>query len=238
MAATGKGARTRQRIVRCAASLLAERGVTETNLADVVQSAQLTKGALYFHFASKDELISGIELEYNADSQRMVAGIETDPDPVRRLVRLSFALMRRQLSSSLARAHNRLMLARVTPDVQRHLPVPPTDWAALILDWLDQGVRQGRLPSALDLRCVAETLDDYLIGAVTAHHVEVRSVDPLQRMASFWRVFLLPALATEPHRRAELDRLVAEEERRPPGPDPFSAEADSPQVPAGTTGSG
>src|SRR5947209_11963640 len=138
MAMTGKGARTRERIVRSAATILAERGVTATNLADVVHEAQVTKGALYFHFASKDELILGIELEYHADSREMVGSIERDPDPMRRLVLLSFALLRRQMSNFLAQAHSRLMLARAMPQVQRMLPVPPIDWAALMLAWLEQ----------------------------------------------------------------------------------------------------
>jgi AcrR family transcriptional regulator len=222
VAATGKGARTRQRIVHCAAAILAERGVHGTNLADVVQAARVTKGALYFHFTSKDELILGVEHEYHVDSHRMVATIERDQDPLHRLVLLSFALLRRQLTNSLAQAHSRLMLARVTPQVQSKLIFPPIDWTQTILEWLGQAEREGLLPADVDLLGVAETLDDCLIGAVTGHQVEHRSVAPLSRIALLWRMFLLPALAPDPLRRADLERLIADEEKRPPDPDPVT----------------
>lgn len=207
--------------MRCAATILAERGVTATNLADVVQAAKVTKGALYFHFSSKDELILGVEREYHADSRQMVTEIESDPDPLRRLVLLSFALLRRQLSNSLAQAHSRLMLARVTPKVQSQLPMPPIDWTTVMQAWLVEADEQGLLPTGLDLLTVAETLDDCLVGAVTGHQVERRDVPPLARIGLLWRLFLLPALVGDPQRRAALERLIELEEHRPPDPDPL-----------------
>ena len=60
---------------------------------------------------AKDELILGIECEYHADSRRMVAEIETDHDPLRRIIRLGFALARRQQQDFLALAHSRLPMS-------------------------------------------------------------------------------------------------------------------------------
>jgi AcrR family transcriptional regulator len=48
---------TRQRIVAAAVSLFAEQGFDATSVNQVVQRAQVAKGALYHHFASKDELL-------------------------------------------------------------------------------------------------------------------------------------------------------------------------------------
>ena len=231
---TGKGARTRRRIVQCAATILAERGVTGTNLSDVVQAAAVTKGALYFHFASKDELILGVELEYHADSHSMLSEIETDPDPMRRLVKVTFALLRRQLSNSLAQAHSRLMLARVAPPLQSLLPVPPVDWPAVILEWLTLASEQAILPTGLDLDEVAETIDDCLVGAVTGHQVEHREVPPIRRIALLWRMFLLPALVPDVAHRAALERLIEEESLRPPDtsdPDELPGFADNGRPP-------
>jgi AcrR family transcriptional regulator len=213
VAVTGKGARTRQRIVRCAADILAERGVHATNLADVVKAASVTKGALYFHFASKDELLLGIEFEYHADSRRMVAEFEQDPDPLRRLVQLGFALCRRALTSPLAMAHDRLLLERIAPSLQALLPFPPVDWVAVIGGWLEQARAQSMLVPGLDLPALAELLDDCLIGVITGTQVEERAIALLERMATMWRLFVLPVLVADHDHLAALKRLVDEQER-------------------------
>jgi AcrR family transcriptional regulator len=216
VAVTGKGTRTRQRIIRCAADILAERGTHATNLADVVKAASITKGALYFHFASKDELLLGIEFEYHADSRRMLAELETDPDPLRRLVRLSFALCRRQLTSPLARAHDRMLLERIAPSLQALLPFPPVVWPAVIGGWLDQARARSTLPPGIDLPALAELIDDCLIGVITGTQVEPRTVSLLERMAVLWRLLLLPELVADPDHRAVLNRFVDEHSRVAP----------------------
>lgn len=232
-----KGERTRQRIVRCAAALLAEQGVLALNLADVVAAANVTKGALYFHFASKDDLIVGLEAEYDADSRRMLTGIGREPDPMRRLVLLSFALLRRQLRTSLAKAHNRLMLAGLAPHVQSQLPNPPIDWAEACRRWIRDADEAGQLVPGLDILAVSETFDDCLIGTVTSHHVEIRHVEPLQRLALLWRLFLLPGLVRDDGLRRSLEQLVDQERSRPVNPDPFGEDEDVlVQVAAGTAG--
>ena len=210
MAVTGKGARTRERIVRCAADILARRGVHATNLADVVKAASVTKGALYFHFASKDELLLGIEFEYQADSRRMIDELDADPDPVRRLVKLSFALGRRALTSSLAMAHDRLLLERIAPSLQQLLPFRPVDWPGVIRGWLDQAMTQSLLVPGLDPLTVSELLDDCLIGVITGTQVEPRTSGLMDRTATAWRLLLLPGLIADPAHREQLNRFVDE----------------------------
>lgn len=60
-------ARTRETIIGQARRLFAERGYAATSLEQVAASAGVTKGAIYGHFASKEEL--------------MVTAIEEDPAP-------------------------------------------------------------------------------------------------------------------------------------------------------------
>jgi AcrR family transcriptional regulator len=48
---------TRERIVSAAVSLFAEQGYDATSVNQVVQRAQVAKGALYHHFTSKDDLL-------------------------------------------------------------------------------------------------------------------------------------------------------------------------------------
>ncbi len=64
--------RTRQRLLAEARRLFRERGYAATSLEQIAEAAEVTKGAIYGHFASKEELLlSAIE-----------AGRDTTPDYV------------------------------------------------------------------------------------------------------------------------------------------------------------
>lgn len=51
-----QGDATREALLQAARELFGARGYTETSLDDIVRAAGVTKGALYHHFASKEEL--------------------------------------------------------------------------------------------------------------------------------------------------------------------------------------
>src|SRR6476469_6412324 len=53
---TPKGHATRAFILQTAAEAFAERGYADTTLAELIGRSGLTKGAFYFHFASKEQL--------------------------------------------------------------------------------------------------------------------------------------------------------------------------------------
>src|SRR5580698_11473375 len=54
--------RTRQRLLTEAKKLFHERGYAATSLEQIAEAAEVTKGAIYGHFASKEDLmISAIE---------------------------------------------------------------------------------------------------------------------------------------------------------------------------------
>ena len=48
---------TRRRILDAATALFNERGYAGTSIRDITERLGMTKGALYYHFASKDELL-------------------------------------------------------------------------------------------------------------------------------------------------------------------------------------
>lgn len=58
--ATARGRETRERIVRAAAELVAERGVAGTSLDDVRTRAHASKSQLYHYFADRDDLMRAV----------------------------------------------------------------------------------------------------------------------------------------------------------------------------------
>src|SRR3954454_25026574 len=65
-------ASTRDRIVAAAVSLFAEQGFDATSVTEVVARAGVAKGALYHHFASKDDLLYEV---YRELVDRQLAGL-------------------------------------------------------------------------------------------------------------------------------------------------------------------
>ncbi|WP_329184041.1 TetR/AcrR family transcriptional regulator [Streptomyces sp. NBC_01428] len=64
---TAKGARTRARIVECAARLIHERGVADTTLDEVRAAAEVSGSQLYHYFADKDDLVQAV-IDHQADT--------------------------------------------------------------------------------------------------------------------------------------------------------------------------
>ena len=69
--ATAKGRETRERIIRAAAELVAERGVAGTSLDDVRARAHASKSQLYHYFADRDDLMRAVA---RAASDEVVGG--------------------------------------------------------------------------------------------------------------------------------------------------------------------
>lgn len=84
------GTATRERIDQCAMTLFATKGITETTIRDIAESAGIAEGALYRHYSGKDELI--VELfarHYAAFARRLdelQAGVAHSRDKIAAMV--------------------------------------------------------------------------------------------------------------------------------------------------------
>ena len=87
-----KRGRRIQEILRAAAELFGERGYDGVNLEDVAQRLDVTKGSLYYYFASKDELVTAaietLGKEWTERLERLSAARDGSPvDRLRALIR-------------------------------------------------------------------------------------------------------------------------------------------------------
>lgn len=100
---------TRATIITAAADLFDRRGYESTSLSDIVAHAQVTKGALYFHFAAKDDLAHAI-MEIQSRASRQLAGdVEARGyTSLETLVRITFGIARLSVEGPLLRAGLRL----------------------------------------------------------------------------------------------------------------------------------
>lgn len=96
---------TRQQIIRAAAHQFAERPYHDVGLDDILAEAELTKGAMYFHFRSKhalalaviDEQLARAETAVQALVDRNLSGLET-------LIDIGYLMAVEDINRDIARA--------------------------------------------------------------------------------------------------------------------------------------
>jgi AcrR family transcriptional regulator len=69
---------TRTRIEREAMCLFVEKGVAETSVRDVAKAAGVAEGAMYRHFASKEELVASLFLTHYLEFARVLERLQVE----------------------------------------------------------------------------------------------------------------------------------------------------------------
>lgn len=121
---------TRTTIITAAAELFDRQGYESTSLSDIVDQAQVTKGALYFHFAAKEDLAHTI-LEMQAKASRQISK-EMDGrgySSLETLIRVTFGMTRLAVEGPIPRAGLRLAAGRSRYGPRCRTP-SPSGWTS------------------------------------------------------------------------------------------------------------
>jgi AcrR family transcriptional regulator len=138
-------AETRERLLRAAADVFAERGYDGTRVADIAAAAGVSNGALYAHFASKADLLAGA---LRAHGRHLLADMFA-ADPERPVVDLLVAVGRLLPRGSDARDYlivEALLAARRDEDVARTM----REYVGERADWLAGLMRLAQGSGELD----------------------------------------------------------------------------------------
>ena len=87
---------TRTRILDAAEQVFSEKGVSRTSLADIAQTAGVTRGAIYWHFANKGELFTEMfdRVLLPLDELKAASVDPNEADPLGRLVEICTVCLR------------------------------------------------------------------------------------------------------------------------------------------------
>lgn len=124
--------RTREAIIRAAAAVFERDGFTTAPLGDITRKATVTKGALYFHFASKRELALAVVDEAADTVHWLLADARRRQSaelPLQILIDLSHALVGRLADDQVLRAGLRL---GADPDLYPERVGLSLDWAGVV----------------------------------------------------------------------------------------------------------
>ncbi|MFF0753027.1 ScbR family autoregulator-binding transcription factor [Streptomyces sp. NPDC004267] len=215
-----RAAKTRRQLIRSAAGLFDQAGFAGTSIGQICAAAQVSHGALHFHFRNKHALGEAVEATASEILRCVIGPVPVrHPAPLQLLVDTSHVLATRVARDPLLRAGFGLALDPAWPGGAS----PWQPWRDWVRGLLRLARRQGSLTPGVDLD-----------GAVTAITAVTAGLEGLQRapdragsvasLTPFWRL-VLPQLAAEPVRgRIDAAGSLApaggpDAERHRPGPD-------------------
>jgi AcrR family transcriptional regulator len=167
---------TRGKIIDAAVDLFDEVGFAATGLGDIIKRAEITKGALYYHFDSKETLAAAIIEEATG---RVIGAF--------REIAASSSPALENMGRQLARA-----LGQFTPAGAETY----RDWTTVVSGQARKAVEEGDLRDGVDPDVVAETVIAVLLGVEQLSTALSRGADMLPRLSWAWQM-LLPSIADE-----------------------------------------
>jgi AcrR family transcriptional regulator len=162
---------TREQILRAAAHQFAQRPYYAVGLDDILAQAQLTKGAMYFHFRSKHALALAIVDEQSIRSgaafqelfTRKLSGLET-------LIDVSFLIAMADITEDITRAaFNLLESVGRTEKLQERLL---GGWIEMLGEIAGRGIREGDIVDRADPEDIGRLLVSVYMGLRQASNLD------------------------------------------------------------------
>ncbi|MGF7122756.1 ScbR family autoregulator-binding transcription factor [Rhodococcus sp. AG1013] len=196
---------TRKQIIQGAAEMFDRVGYERASLAEIVALSGITKGALYFHFRSKDDLAGVVIEEQHAISMNAVVAIgRTGAPALEQLVMLCYEMGRSIVEDPVVRAGIRLTLEMSAVGGPQR---PYLDWIDSCERLARDAVAQGDVVDTV----VPAQLGRFIVSAFTGVQIVSNVLtartdlyDCIDQMLTL----LLPGIVP-PDRRSEIDRTLA-----------------------------
>ena len=201
---------TRAAIIRGAAAAFEQRGYGSTSLAQVSAAAGVTKGALYFHFESKEALAVAIidaQHEQSVGAGRLL--LDNDVPGLHALVSMSYELARQLRDDLIVSAGVRLTIEAV--NFSTPVSAPYLDWMVACEEFLRRGIQDGDVNPTIDVSAAARFFTAAFTGVQVVSDVLTRRGDIDQRLSEMWAL-LLPGLIA-PARWEKLKNLASDVQR-------------------------
>ncbi|WP_405688335.1 ScbR family autoregulator-binding transcription factor [Streptomyces sp. NBC_00057] len=188
MAQQARAIQTRRSILVAAAAVFDERGYSSATISEILARAGVTKGALYFHFTSKEDLALGV----------MDVQLDSDPLPpqltkLQELVDQGMLLAHRLRHEPLVRASVGLAMDQAVEGLDRGTPFRA--WIDRLEHLLTAAKNQGELLPHVDPRETAEMLAGSFSGIQVMSQALCKRED-LGRRISVLLHYVLPSIST------------------------------------------
>jgi AcrR family transcriptional regulator len=222
-----RAAQTRRALMLAAARLIDDRGMKGTGLLDISRAAGVSKGALYFHFASKDDLVTALRSEARSSVVALAEQFLDGPSStLAGAARFTDAMSARMREDPVLRAGLRLESEACgsRPDAEESNgaaePQSLRDgWVSVLRRQLDKDASDGRLRPGCGAVDTANLIAAVTVGLEALGRDDDTWWDP-EVTAGIWRLLLMlvgpqggsdSAMAAGPDRTPERLATVPEQ---------------------------
>jgi AcrR family transcriptional regulator len=185
---------TRRKIIISAVELFNEIGYPATGLGDIIERAEMTKGALYYHFESKESLAMAIVEQANSHLAEAFRSITASSAPALESI-IHGVFVVADLMSTDQTARSGMQLLRAFGEFNDVAARAYGGWVTEMTERTQQAIDEGDLREDLDPRAVGETIVSSMLGAELLARAATAGADILERIARTWTV-LLPAIVS------------------------------------------
>ncbi len=186
---------TRRKIIDSAVDLINEIGYPAAGLGNIIERAELTKGALYYHFDSKEALATAI-IEEGSDNLlgAFRAADRSGCPAMENIIHGSFVVTDVLSSDRVARAGSRLLrtFGGFNPAAKKALQIMVDEMAERV----KTATAEGDLRPTLDAQTTGASLVAGMLGAELLSSALAVGADLRARCARTWELYL-PAIITE-----------------------------------------
>ncbi|MFF0479165.1 ScbR family autoregulator-binding transcription factor [Streptomyces sp. NPDC004284] len=208
MAQQARAIKTRQAILQSAAAVFAERGYERTTIGEILVRAGVTKGALYFHFASKEDLALGV-----LDAQMLDVPLAPQEIRLQELADQAFLLAHRLQRDPLVQASVALALDSGATSIDRVAPFQA--WIDQLSEILMVSKARGELLPHVDVTDTASLFSGAYSGVQAMSQILCDRTDLLHRVSVLLQHFMpsicTPALLTGLRLTEEYARVLGAE---------------------------
>ncbi|MFJ2903935.1 ScbR family autoregulator-binding transcription factor [Streptomyces sp. NPDC087212] len=196
--------RTRRTILEAAGAVFDEYGYASTTIAMVMERADVTKGALYFHFPSKESLARAVLAE-----QPPLGDVPSQPCKLQEMVDVTFVLGQWLLADPLVKGGVRLAVDQCAPQSVAYAGLFRR-WTDRLTELLQRAEEQGELLPSVVPRDTVETLVGSFAGLQLMSRALTDRADLAHRISVLWS-HVLPSIAVP----GLLPRIDTSPERAP-----------------------
>ncbi|MGW1161897.1 ScbR family autoregulator-binding transcription factor [Streptomyces sp. NPDC002513] len=193
MARQERAIRTRQAILLAAAEVFDEVGYEAATISDVLQRSGVTKGALYFHFSSKEELAQAV----------LAAQVSSLPRVPRQELRLQESLdealllaylLRKDTGDPIVQGSVRLTVDQGSPKDHLNRRVPMQAWTEHTRSLFEEAKLRGEILPHADVAALAPLFVGAFTGVQVLSRIMTERADLAERVADLYR-HLMPSVA-------------------------------------------
>ena len=180
---------THAAIVRAAAAIFQVRGYGGASMNDIAAAAGVTKGALYFHFESKEALACALIAAQHDSGMAMVGDLQqVELSGVPAIIWLTFQFSRQLTEDPVVRAGIRLTLE--SSNLTTPIVYPYQDWITAVEEQLATDNARGELRQGVRIDATARVIIPAFTGVQMVSEVLTGRADLYQRVEEMWELFL------------------------------------------------